>query len=705
MSTLQFLREKAGVLVAGVIGLSLFLFVVSDFFGRGRGQRMKQKKYYEIGQISGEYISYQDFEMRFQNLLEIYKLSGRTKIDESTTESIREQIWQQMIREKILDPQYKRLGIGVSNEEVDELVLGNNPHQIVQQLFTDQQTGKFNKSFLVNFLKQTEVDATAKKYWLFFENEIVNDRTNTKYNNLVGKGLYVTSKQTEFEKNLNSATVDFSYTLKNYASLSDSSVVVSGSDIQSYYSKHKEKYKRTASRDIDYVTFDVVPSEDDKKQTEQWINRTKEEFATAPDPIQFVNLSADSRHVGLYLSLNSVPDNLKDFVKTEDRSSIFGPYVEDGSYKIAKLIAVADRPDSVHVRHILLSPNNKRSLDAARQEADSLIKLIKSGTSFEALALSNSDDKGSAQIGGDLGWFTEGRMVLPFNDACFSGKKGEIKTAETTFGIHIIEILGQSKTSRKYNIGIIDRKILAGSQTIQKVYSEASLFAGTNNTYEKFTKAIAEKGLNKRVANDIAPQQKTLPGLNNPRSLIISLFQAEKGKIILDNSQQAVFEVGDKYVVAYCTRKQDDGIAPVKDVENDIRFALIKDKKAEIISAEFQKNRVAGQTIDNIARSMGLQVQEATQINFKSYTVPGAGTEPTLIAAATVAKQGEVTGPVKGTNGVYLLVANNITTAQGEDVKSLQAKLSSTFQMRGNYEAYEALRKAANIVDRRYKFY
>ena len=203
----------------------------------------------------------------------------------------------------------------------------------------------------------------------------------------------------------------------------------------------------------------------------------------------------------------------------------------------------------------------------------------------------------------------------------------------------------------------------------------------------------------------LLPSRRPFPGLTNPRSLIISLFQAEQGKIILDNSQQAVFEVGDKYVVAYCTRKQEDGIAPVKDVENDIRFALIKDKKAEVISAEFKKNEGTGKTIDDIARSMGLTVQEATQINFKSYTVPGAGTEPALIAAATVAKQGEVTGPVKGTNGVYMLVANNITAAQGEDVKVLQARLSSTFQMRGNYEAYEALRKGANIVDKRYKFY
>jgi peptidyl-prolyl cis-trans isomerase D len=705
MSALQFLREKAGVLVAGLIGLSLFIFVVSDFFGRGSQTRGKQRKYYEIGQIGGEYISYQDYEARLQNLLEIYKLSGKSNVDEATNESLREQTWQQMVREMILDPQYKKLGLGVSTEEVDELVLGNNPHQIVQQLFTDQQTGTFNKSFLVNFLKQTEVDETAKKYWLFFENEIVNDRTNTKYNNLVSRGLFVTSKQAEFEKNLTANTVDFSYVLKNYAAIPDSSIKIYQSDLEAYYSKHKDNYKRTASRDIEYVTFDVVPSEEDSKQTEQWINKTKEDFAVAPDPVQFINLSADSRYVGFFIPLSSVPENLRDFVKKEDLKTVFGPYIENGSYKIAKLIAVGDRPDSVHVRHILLATGNTRTLETAKHQADSLIKLIKSGSPFEALAMANSDDQGSAKIGGDLGWFPEGRMVVPFNNACFSGKKGDIKTVETSFGIHIIEILGQSKDSRKYNIGYIDRKILPGSLTNQKAYSEASQFAGTNDTYEKFTKSIAEKKLNKRVANDITPQQKTLPGLENPRSLIMSLFQAEKGKIILDNSQQAVFEVGDKYVVAYCTKIQEDGIAPQKDVENDIRFAILKDKKADLISAEFNKNNAAGKTIDDFARSMGLTVQEATQINFRSYTVPGAGTEPALIAAASAAKQGVLSGPVKGSNGVYMLAVNNTTETQGEDLKLLRDRLKTTYQMRGTYEAYDALRKAANISDKRYKFY
>jgi peptidyl-prolyl cis-trans isomerase D len=295
----------------------------------------------------------------------------------------------------------------------------------------------------VNFLKQTEVDETAKKYWLFFENELVNDRTNTKYNNLVSKGLFVTSKQAEFDKSLNANTVDFSYILKNYASISDSTIKIYQSDLEAYYAKHKQVYKRTAIRDIEYVTFDIIPSEDDIKVAEQWINKTKEDFLSAPDPVQFINLTSDSRYIGFFIPLSSVPDNLKDFVKSEDLKTVFGPYLEDGSYKLAKLIAAADRPDSVHVRHILLSTGNTRTIETAKHQADSLIKLIKTGIPFEALAMANSDDQGTAKIGGDLGWFPEGRMVVPFNNACFSGKKGDIKTAETTFGIHIIEILGQ----------------------------------------------------------------------------------------------------------------------------------------------------------------------------------------------------------------------------------------------------------------------
>jgi peptidyl-prolyl cis-trans isomerase D len=705
MPVFQFLREKAGVFVAGFIGFSLFLFVVSDFFGRGRGERLKQKKYYEIGEVAGEYVGYQEFEQKVQNLIEIYKLSGNNNMDESATENIREQVWQQIVREKILDSHYKGLGIDVSDDELDELVLGDNPHPIVRQLFTDRSTGVFNKAARVNFLKQMENDETVKKYWLFFEDQIVVDRNSNKFNTLVSKGLYATSKQAEFDMDLNKNNVDFSYIMKNYASVSDSSVTVSGSELETYYNAHKNNFKRTALRDIEYVTFDVTPSEEDIKDSEQWILKAKDDFITAPDPVQFVNLSADTHYSGFYIPLSEVPENLKDFVKKEDKTAIFGPYQENGSFKIARLLNVADRPDSVHVRHILLAPSQTRSADKTREMADSLIKLIKGGKSFETLAKANSEDQGTAQIGGDFGWFKEGKMNFALNNACFTGKKGEILKVEANYGIHIIEILDQSKSVRKYDLGIIDRKILASSATNQKYYGEASAFAGTYNTYEKFNKAIADQHLNKRVANDVRPDQKTLPGIDNPRSLIISLFSATQGKIILDNNQQAVFETGNRYVVAFCARVQDEGIAPLKDVQNDIKFTLSKDKKAETISSEFIKNRQGGKTLDDIARAIGLNVQEASQVNFRSYSIPGAGTEPALIAAASASGQGVVSGPVKGNNGVFMLTVNNKVSADKQDLKLLQDRLSATFQMRGNYEAYEALRKAANISDKRYKFY
>jgi peptidyl-prolyl cis-trans isomerase D len=705
MSTLQFLRERAGVLVAGVIGLSLFIFVVSDFFGRGRGQRMQQRKYYEIGQIAGQRISYQDYEIRIQNLQEIYKLSGTSNIDEATSESIREQMWQQIIREKILDSHYENLGIGVSSEELEELVMGNDPHPIVRQLFTDRQTGIFNKSFLINFLKSTETDETAKKYWLFFENEVVSERMSAKFNNLITKGLYTTSKQAEFENNANLRTVDFSYVSKSYSAVPDSSFTVTSDEMESYYKLHKDNFRRTAQRDVEYVAFDITPSEDDFKQAELWINNIKSEFASTENPVQLINSSADSRHTGFYIPLSEVPDTLKEFIKSENRKEIYGPYLEDGSFKLARLIDAADRPDSVHARHILISPNTNLTLIQAREKADSLVGLIKTGIPFELIATTNSDDQGSSQTGGDLGWFKEGMMVLPFNNACFTARKNDLQVVETNYGFHIIEVLEQSARIRKYDIGIIDRKVVPSSLTNQRVYARASQFAGNNDTYEKFLKTVADSNLNKIVANNITPQQKTIPGLDKPRQLIMSLFQSSQGNIVLDPSNQAVFEIGDKYVVAYCTKANEEGAAPLKDVINDVRYSVLKEMKAEKISAELKALAEKDKSLDALATDIGSQVQEATQVNFRTFSLPGAGIEPALIAASTVAEKGILAGPVKGNNGIFYLTVNNVTSTQGEDLKLVKERLASTYQMRGTYEAYDALRKSANIIDKRYKFY
>jgi peptidyl-prolyl cis-trans isomerase D len=706
MAILQTLREKAGPLVAGVIGVSLLLFVVSDFFGNNTSQRRKASKYYELARIDGESVSYQDYEARVLDLVEIYKMSGTSEVNEEMLTSLREQVWQQMLSEKLMDKTYKKTGLGVSPDEVEMLVFGDNPHPIVRQLFTDPNTGMFNGSFLVNFLKATETDEATKRYWLFFEDQIINDRLNTKLVNLMSKGLYVTGKQAEFEASLLANTVSFSYMARNYATVPDSAVTVTSDEIKKYYDGHKDNFKRTAQRDMEYMVFDIAPSESDLKESEEWAKKEAENFAAATDLVQYINLTADTRHTGFYRTLSVLPENLRELALAGDRNAVAGPWFENGAYKLARIVDIAERPDSVRAAHILLSPNAGRSMTQARKEADSLMSLVKSGIDFNILAMANSDDQGSAQVGGDLGWFSEGMMITPFNNACFSGKKGDLVTVETSFGLHIIKILDQSRSVKKYDIGIVDRQVIPSNVTTQRIYAEASQFAGTNNTYEKFNKAVAEGSLNKKLAMNVTPDQKELPGLVQARGLVMALFQNSKqGTIVLDNSSQAVFELPDRYVVAYCTRVQEEGTAPVEDVSSDIRFILAKRKKAQVIAAEMKKLIAEGKTLYNIASQYNTTVQDAGGINFRSFSVPGAGIEPALISAASASEAGVLSKPVEGNNGVYLFVVNSADPVAAEDMAMVRERLNSNYQIRASYEAYQAIRDKKEVEDMRYKFY
>ena len=706
MAILQTLREKAGPLVAGVIGVSLLLFVVSDFFGNNTSQRRKASKYYELARIDGESVSYQDYEARVLDLVEIYKMSGTNEVNEEMLTSLREQVWQQMLSEKLMDKTYKKTGLGVSPDEVEMLVFGDNPHPIVRQLFTDPNTGMFNGSFLVNFLKATETDEATKRYWLFFEDQIINDRLNTKLVNLMSKGLYVTGRQAEFEASLLANTVSFSYMARNYATVPDSAVTVTSDEIKKYYDGHKDNFKRTAQRDMEYMVFDIAPSESDLKESEEWAKKEAENFAAATDLVQYINLTADTRHTGFYRTLSVLPENLRELALAGDRNAVAGPWFENGAYKLARIVDIAERPDSVRAAHILLSPNAGRSMTQARKEADSLMSMVKSGIDFNILAMANSDDQGSAQVGGDLGWFSEGMMITPFNNACFSGKKGDLVTVETSFGLHIIKILDQSRSVKKYDIGIVDRQVIPSNVTTQRIYAEASQFAGTNNTYEKFNKAVAEGSLNKKLAMNVTPDQKELPGLVQARGLVMALFQNSKqGTIVLDNSSQAVFELPDRYVVAYCTRVQEEGTAPVEDVSSDIRFILAKRKKAQVIAAEMKKLIAEGKTLYNIASQYNTTVQDARGINFRSFSVPGAGIEPALISAASASEAGVLSKPVEGNNGVYLFVVNSADPVAAEDMAMVRERLNSNYQIRASYEAYQAIRDKKEVEDMRYKFY
>ena len=702
MATLQTLRDKAGVLVAVVIGLALLFFVLSDFIGKGTGR--KSKKYYEIAEIGGKSILYQDFEKKIEKLTDIYKLTASGTIDESASESIREQSWQQLIRENVLEDEYKKLGIGVSNEELFDMVQGNNPHPFVRQMFTDPQTGRMNKLALISFLKNMDNDPTRKAYWLFMEEEIVNDRLFAKYNNLIRKGLYPTNNQAEFELIAANKKVDFNYLVKRFNTISDTVVTVSSKDLEKYYKAHKDEYKQSASRTIEYVIFIVEPSETDITESEKWINDIKSEFEEAEDVREFVNLTADTRFDNANHTPDEFPEIIRGFVDTAELGEVYGPYFENETFKLAKIAEINYLPDSVHARHILIA-GQTRNFSVAKSTADSLKGLIENGASFNSIAITFSDDQGSAQLGGDLGWFREGQMVMPFNDACFQGKTGDLTIVETQFGFHIIEILDQGSPVKKIKVGIVDRKLEPSSTTYQNTYAEASRFAGMNNTYEKFNQTIADKSYDKRTASDLKPTDKEIPGLESPRNLIRSVFEGEENDIVLDFNEQAVFELGDQFVIVYLTGVKKEGFSPLEDVESDIRLNVMKEKKAGKIIENIKARMADTETIEDLAGILGVNTESATGISFNSFSVPGAGIEPQLIATAVNCEQDKLTGPVKGNNGVYVIYVTNITNSEETDLAAILNRLKSTYNVRVGYEAYEALKENAGIVDSRSKFY
>jgi peptidyl-prolyl cis-trans isomerase D len=379
--------------------------------------------------------------------------------------------------------------------------------------------------------------------------------------------------------------------------------------------------------------------------------------------------------------------------------AVYGTYFEESSYRLARLVKIDYLPDSVHARHILLQPDNNTNAAGLVALADSLQEVLSGGGDFANLARLYSTD-GSAQEGGDLGWFPEGQMVKPFSDSCFYGPTGKIMQVRTQFGIHLIEVLAKSRNVKKVKVAYLSRNVEPSSETYQNVYSQAVKFAGLNTTYEQFNTAVSEQNLTKRYANDLTASQKTITGLEQPRALIRWAFEAE-----LHDVSDEIFEIGNKYVVAAVTGIREKGIAPLDQVRTEIELEVKKEKKAELISKEFSASMASVQNIDELAGEMELTVQDANNVNFASVSVPSAGIEPNVIATASVMAPDQLSQPVNGNNGVYVIVVTNVVDPEGAELSSQKSRMSSLRESQANYEAYQALQESANIKDNRAKFF
>jgi len=708
MALIGDIRKRSGLLTI-IIGSALALFVLGDFFGNKRGGGRKQNNI--LAEINGEKILATDFNQRVEENSEAQKLnSGKDNLTADEQFQVRQQTWDQVLNETLLQEEISVLGITVSTEELDDQIRGKNPHQYIQQSFRDPQTGQFDPATVVNFLQNLDkVDPQMKQRYLMIEKAIKEDRLNTKFRNLIGKGFYVPAAFAKRDYEARNNKVKLRYYAAPYTSIADSLVKLTDADFEKFYNDNKYKYNQDASRDIEYVTFDIVPSAEDRQKIGEEVQKLYEEFKTTDNVVTFVNSTSDARYDSTWLKKGTLPYKVDSIMFNSAIGTIEGPYISDNMYQIARLVDVQNRPDSLKASHILISyqgtnvnPSTKLTRISAKAKADSVLNVVKANPAkFDELASTINDDQTAAKSAGDLKWFADGAMVPAFNKAVMEGRVGEIVEVETQFGFHIIKITGKTAPVKKVRVAIVKRMIEASSKTMQDIYTQASMFASDAKDNEGFNKLIDEKKLTKRLAERINVDQNSLPGLQQARQVVMWAFdkKTEKGNI------SHVFDLEGRYMVAALKEIREKGTPTLEQLKDYIEPLVKRDKKAETLTAEITKTIKTLADLDKGYLALGMKA-DTNEIAFANSNLPGYGKEDEVIGTAFTLKEGQLSAPVKGNQGVFIMVADQfVPAAPKDDFTTEKRMLMNAFRTRVQREPMEALKKKADIEDNRLLFY
>ena len=703
MAIIGEIRKHYWLLVV-IIGIALLLFVLSDFSSR----RTRQST--TIGVIAGEKLSAQEFNKKVEENIELQKANtGKENLTNEEAFQIRQGTWQQITNEIIMDKQYSKLGIAVSKDELEDLIMGKNPHSYIVQSFTDPKTGKFDQKAVDNFLQNLDnVDASMKQRYLAMEKAIKADRLTNKYNNLLTKGFYVPTAfaKRNYEESNKMAKVRLAGV--RYQVISDSMAVVTDADYEKYYQEYSYKYKQDKPvRDLEYVIFEPKPSEEDMMKIKQDINKMYEEFGTITDVINYVNSNSDSRYDSTWKKRGSFSPYLDSLLFNSPVGNILPPHEDNNMLRIFKVIDKQSRPDSLKASHILISYTGtqvekvKRSKEAAIKESDSLLNVVKQNPAlFETIASTVSDDEAAKAKSGDLGWFADGAMVPEFNTAVLKGNVGDIVKVETQFGYHIIKITGKKDPTVKIRVASLDRRIEPSAKTIEKVYNEASNFAAENNTLEKFQKAVKDKGLELRNFDRMDAMADRLPGVDRGREIVRWAHFKETKKGDVSN----VFDTDGLYVVAAVKTAVEKGPVPLEVLKESIKPLVIREKKAEIITKKINNQFAKLKDINTLIKEYNVKI-DTSQISFASANIPNYGHEPNVTGQIFALKKGQMSAPIKGEQGVYVVILDEIQEAPAtKEYENQKRQLSMNFQSR-TYQISNILQEKAGIKDDRMLFY
>ncbi|MBQ9297062.1 MAG: SurA N-terminal domain-containing protein [Paludibacteraceae bacterium] len=665
MATLQKIRNHGALLIA-IVGLAMLAFILGDFLNSGSSFFNRSRE--NVGVIEGEKIHYTEYEAAKEQLTEVYKIeTGRSDFDEDMSAQIRNQVWNMMMMDYTLRAQAKKIGMDITQDELSELCIGKNPHQIIRgrRAFFDEN-GQFSRDIVVNLLQaiNNEEDGEnanlkqAKTYWLYWEKAVRISYMQEKYTSLLQHLLKANSLEAEYAYNGHQKGVSAEYVMQPYFTVADSLVNVKESDIKKLYAQHKSQYKQTPNRAIKYIAFNIEPSEEDFTAAKELLESLKEEFKTAEDVSLIVNTNSDVMYDGRDFSAETVPAQFKEFAfakgaKAGDCTDIL---FENNTYAMARIMQAGySLPDSVELKAIV--------------------------------------EEGEDQ---ELGWFRASDLPKNIADPAFAGKRGTRFTVAQGMGEQTYEIMDISAATPKVKLAILAREVSASSKTYSKIYNEAKQFIVANKNAEAMESAAQAAGMTVVPQYNLTATTDKVGQLKASRPIVRWAFEAKEGQV------SDVFECGQQFIIAALTEVNDDEYRPLEAVRAELTYEATNNAKAAYISAQLKDIK----SLEDAANIMGQQIQSTERVSLSDSRFGNAGMEPAVIGKTLAMGENTLSAPIQGNMGVFVVktgAANNAAEEEAYNADTEKAQLESRMAYLP-YQAIQLIEDKADVTDNRANF-
>lgn len=701
-SVLQKIQNQTGCLLL-VIGIAMLAFVLTDLVSSGSSIFSSNDN--SVGEISNEPVSYDEYNQTYEALkAQLIQNNPGIAFDENMSKQYQQQAWNMIIESRLVEPEYEKLALTVSLAELEDLTIGDNTHPQIQQSFRNPETNQFDKQRLIRFLKEDiNSNPEALQNWNSFQQQFTASLIAQKYSQLITSSVYTTDLEAANYGRDNNQTKNATVVSLPYSQYEDSTLSVSDSEILSYMKAHSSKFERDASRDIEYIRLNVIPSQEDSMDMIFQAKEIAQKFVETKDDSAFVSImNSETPFNKTFQRRGSFLASVENEIFSANIGEVVGPAQENGIYSVYKVTGIGtDSVSSIRGSHILI---NVAGTDTAQAEksARELISQIKAGaTTFEAEANKKNYDA-SRGNGGDLGWVTKDSRAYPSKliNRLFRSPKGQYFVVRSNKGVHIGKTTSQ--ISRKtVQVAVVDQKIFPSTKTDGEYYKMAGDFLTKANGDKSFEEVAEELGLTKRVANDIKESSLAIPGVSNPNSIAKWLFDdaSNEGDI------SSIIDIDGNYYVARITNIKAKGLADINEERSEVENILLDQKKSEKLYARMSEALKKSSNADELANELEISPVSIPAASFNNSSIPYIGRD--LIISGTIfgLPVGGKSDIIKGERAVALVYLNNDNQYEATDAEDLKVQITDQVKQEMQQKSRKTLIENGEVIDLRYRFY